>query len=133
MFRSILLTLAMTTATAAAAKDADEVQNTIAAQLAAFEAETLAEAFAIASPTIQQMFGTPEVFGRMVQRDYPMIYDPARVVYLERHDMGTAIYQEILFTDQSGVSHSFLYELILIDGAWRINGVYRHPSTGFEA
>ena len=133
MFRSMFLTLSVATATAVAAETNDTAQSTISAQLAAFGTDTLAEAFAIASPSIQQMFGTPEAFGQMVKRDYPMIYDPARVVYLDQHDTGAAIYQEMLFTDRDGVAHSFLYELILIDGTWRINGVYPHPTTGMDA
>lgn len=106
---------------------------TISAQLAALEQRSYAEAFRYVSPRIQQVFKTPTAFGNMVIRDYPMIHDPENVLYLETHDLGRSVYQEMVFVDGEGRSHSFLYEMVQVDGAWRINGVYPHPTTGLEA
>jgi hypothetical protein len=69
----------------------------------------------------------------MVFRDYPMIHDPENVLYLETHDLGRSVYQEMLFVDAAGRTHSFFYEMVKIDGGWRIDGVYPHPTTGLDA
>jgi hypothetical protein len=106
---------------------------TISAQLSAFEQRSYEEAFRYASPRIQRVFKSPEAFRDMVIRDYPMIHDPRNVVYLETHDLGRSVYQEMLFVDVDGRAHSFFYEMVKIDGGWRIDGVYPHPTTGLDA
>ena len=54
------------------------IEAVIADQIAAFRTNDLERAFSHASPMIQSKFRTPEIFGQMVSRGYPMIWRPQR-------------------------------------------------------
>lgn len=103
--------------------DGAAIRDRISAQFEAFEAGDLPAAFAIASPGIQALFGTPQGFGVMVQRGYPMVWRPAEVRYLGlRQDQGL-IWQRVMIRDQAGVLHLFDYQMVPSASGWRINGV----------
>ena len=72
---AIVLTLLLA-APAAQAQEAGAIPDVIGRQLEALEADDFARAFTFASPMIQGMFGTPENFGAMVKRGYPMVHRP---------------------------------------------------------
>ena len=59
------------------------IETTIRAQITAFQADDFERAFTYASPTIQQIFRAPDVFGRMVRQGYPMVYRPSEIAFLE--------------------------------------------------
>ena len=77
----------------------------------------------IASPTIQSKFGTPEGFRYMVETGYPMIWRPARYEMLALAETAAGPVQTVLFQDREGRLYEAAYEMQLIDGVWRINGV----------
>lgn len=106
-----------------------DVEEVIAAQVEAFEAGDLARAFSFASPMIQGMFGSPERFGQMVERGYPMVWRPAALAFSCQRDVAGAVIQSLEITDQAGGVHFLDYEMIRLDGAWRINGVYFRPPS----
>ena len=56
----------------------EDVQATISAQLEAFLKDDFETAFTFASPSIRSMFQTPQNFGLMVQRGYPMVWRPQK-------------------------------------------------------
>lgn len=93
----------------------------IDAQIEAFRANDLGTAFSFASPHIQRMFGTPERFGRMVKRSYPMVWRPAQVRYGQFRESGIQI---VYFTDDRGGVFEAHYDMIPTDDSWQINGVY---------
>ncbi|MFQ5564865.1 MAG: DUF4864 domain-containing protein [Paracoccaceae bacterium] len=108
---------------ARADEPADSIQAVIVAQLDALQANDLAGAFAHASPAIQSKFGTPEVFQSMVETGYPMIWRPARYQMLVLAETAAGPVQTVLFQDRQGRLFEAAYEMQLIDGVWRINGV----------
>ena len=115
--------LAQAQGTARAEEPADSIQAVIVSQLDAFQANDLTAAFAHASPTIQSKFGTPEVFGRAVETGYPVIWRPAHHEMLALIETATGRIQLVLFQDRKGRLFEAGYEMQLIDGVWRINGV----------
>ena len=126
MRRFVGLALAMFAALpiAWAEEPADTIQQVIVSQLAALQANDLTAAFAHASPTIQSKFGTADVFGRMVETGYPVIWRPASYEMLALVDTAAGPVQKVLMQDRAGRLYEVAYEMRLIDGIWRINGVY---------
>ena len=61
---------------------AQAVKNTVQAQLAAFAKDDADLAFSYAAPTIRAMFETPQNFMAMVQDAYPVVYRPAKLLFL---------------------------------------------------
>ena len=108
------------------------IQSAIERQIAAFLANDLEGAFAIASPSIQQIFKTPKIFGQMVQNGYPMVWRPARYEMLKLVETEAGLVQVVLFEDASGRLHEAGYLMQQVDGVWRINGVHvrRQPGVG---
>ncbi|NDW53288.1 DUF4864 domain-containing protein [Aliiroseovarius sp. PrR006] len=84
------------------------------------------KAFSYASPNIQSLFGTPGAFGIMVQ-------NPAELEYADQITNGSYTLQRLRIQDQSGEDHWFAYEMIVINGIWRANGVYRIEPIGLSA
>ncbi|MCY4151700.1 MAG: DUF4864 domain-containing protein [Aestuariivita sp.] len=118
----ILAVLIAVSATALTAKS-DAIQQLINRQIAAFKADDFPLAFSFASPVIQDRFGTPEQFGQMVRRGYPMVYRPSRVDFLDVIETPTRSIQRVMITDEAGVTFLLDYEMVQISGEWRINGV----------
>ena len=100
-----------------------EIEAVIGGQLEAFEAQDIDRAFSYASPTIKGMFGSPEVFGLMVRRGYPMVWMPGEVTYLELAEIGGALWQRIEIIDQAGQRHYLGYRMVPGESGWKIGGV----------
>ena len=100
-----------------------DIENVIDGQIQAFLADDVERAFGFASPTIQQMFRTPQNFGMMVQRDYPMVWRPEELRYLELREIAGALWQKVLIRDQKGGVHIMDYQMIPTENGWKINGV----------
>jgi len=80
-------------------------------------------AFSYASPTIQNVFRTPENFGAMVKQGYPMVWRPSDVRYLEARQIAGQLWQKILVEDTKGARFLLDYRMIQTDGTWRIDAV----------
>ncbi|SPF75190.1 hypothetical protein ALP8811_00175 [Aliiroseovarius pelagivivens] len=128
---SLLLAMALMLSPAYAQEQS--IEDVISSQIDAFGAQDADKAFSYASPTIQSLFGTPEAFGMMVQNGYPMVQNPAELEYVDQITNGSYTLQRLRIQDQSGQDHWFAYEMIVIDGDWRINGVYRIGPIGLSA
>lgn len=100
-----------------------EIEANISAQIQAFKADDFATAFTFASPNIQRLFGTPENFGVMVRRGYPMVWRPADVRFLELRQQGGAWWQKVMVVDGDGRVHILDYQMIRQGNGWKINGV----------
>jgi hypothetical protein len=103
------------------------IAKVIEGQFAAFAADDAGLAYSFASPMIRQMFVSPENFGRMVRGGYPMIWAAEEVQLRALRDEGGRRLQRVFVKDQAGAGHLFDYEMVMIDGAWRINGVFAVP------
>lgn len=101
---------------------ADPIEVIISKQIAAFRKDDAKTAFSFASPMIQQRFRTPEFFLEMVARGYPQVYRPKSYRFAERAETGNRILQKVIVVGPSGSEVTAIYELLQINGAWRING-----------
>ena len=128
----IALSLVCGLATSAAAQS-DEIETVISNQIEAFQADDFARAFTFASPTIQGLFRTPENFGMMVRNGYPMVHHPSDVRYLDLREVAGALWQRVQVTDAEGRTHLLDYQMIELDGQWRINAVQLLEQPGVSA
>ena len=110
-----------------------EIEGVIGNQLEAFKADDFAEAFEFASPSIRGIFGTPENFGRMVTRGYPMVWRPAEVSYLELRKENGSYWQKVRIVDSDGRVHILDYRMLDTETGWKINGVQLLESVGVSA
>lgn len=100
-----------------------EIEANISAQIQAFKADDFATAFTFASPSIQRLFQTPDNFGQMVRNGYPMVWRPADIRFLELREIAGALWQKVMITDANGRVHILDYQMIPLEGGWKINGV----------
>lgn len=100
-----------------------DISGVISSQLDAFQTGDLERAFSHASPMIKGMFGTPENFGKMVERGYPMVWRPADVLFGPLRSFGGTDVQIVFFTDLQGRVFEASYEMIETEDGWQINGV----------
>jgi hypothetical protein len=111
----------------------EPIRNTIQSQIDAFQADDFAKAFTFASPTIKQMFGTPENFGAMVKNGYPMVYRPAEVQMLDLRDVAGNLWQRVRITDQAGAGWFLDYMMVETAEGWQINAVQILPAPDVGA
>jgi len=104
------------------------IQGTIQSQIEAFQADDFARAFTFASPTIKQMFGTPENFGAMVRNGYPMVYRPAEVQMMDLREVAGSLWQRVRITDQAGAGWYLDYMMVETPDGWQINAVQILPA-----
>lgn len=111
----------------------DPIRDTIQSQIEAFQADDFARAFTFASPTIKQMFGTPENFGAMVKQGYPMVYRPADVQMMDLREVAGNLWQRVRITDQKGAGWFLDYMMVETAEGWQINAVQILPAPDVGA
>ncbi|MCK0149625.1 DUF4864 domain-containing protein [Marivita sp. S6314] len=99
------------------------IETTIQNQIDAFLKDDFETAFTFASPSIRNMFGSSDNFGRMVQQGYPMVWRPEDVVFGDLRAIAGGLYQMVIVKDADGALHYLDYRMQQIDGEWRIAGV----------
>lgn len=128
--RGAVLAVSMT---GAAWAQGAEIEGVISNQIEAFKADNFAQAFEFASPNIRGLFGTPENFGRMVTRGYPMVWRPAEVTYLELREENGTYSQKVQIVDAEGRIHVLDYRMLETEAGWKINGVQLLESADVSA
>lgn len=118
----LALILCLAPAASAENKYQEAIQTVIGQQLDAFRHDDGARAFALASPGIQAMFGTPEVFLRAVAEAYPQVYKPRSAQFLDLAYERGRLVQKVLLQGRDGKFVFALYDMVEIDGGWRVNG-----------
>lgn len=118
-----LSTAVFTAASRPAEAQENPIQSTIQNQITAFLADDFALAFTYASPTIKEVFGTADNFGRMVKEGYPMVYRPAEVEMLELREVAGNLWQRVRILDQAGRAHYLDYMMVETPDGWQINAV----------
>ena len=121
--RTLLFSLILIVTGMSARADEAAIQSVIQSQITAFKQDDFATAFTYASPTIRQLFGTPEQFGMMVRQGYPMVWRPGQVDFLPLKSEPNRTFQDVMITDQTGVVHVLRYTMIEGEISWKINGV----------
>ena len=100
---------------------AQAVKNTVQAQLAAFAKDDADLAFSFAAPSIRAIFETPQNFMAMVQHAYPVVYRPAKLLFLAAAGTSSAVVLPVKMWDQEGLSWMATYKLERqADGRWLI-------------
>lgn len=102
---------------------AAEIRDAIDRQFDAFRSDDLPRAFGYASPDIKRMFGSPENFGRMVRETYPMVWRPGGYAFARLDRAGDGYRQAVVITAADGATYVAEYDMIRVDGEWRIDGV----------
>lgn len=129
-----LLTIILLLATPAMAQQADrEHQETIFGQLKAFQVDDFDTAFEFASPHIQMIFRDAGNFEMMVKRGYPMVVAPADVRMLDERILGGMLWQKVQIRDRDGNFFVLDYQMINLNGVWRINAVQLIPTPDIGA
>jgi hypothetical protein len=105
------------------AGEKEDLRGTINSQFQAFLEGNVSRAFTYASPSIRSVFGTPENFGEMVQRDYPMVWRSAGVTFLEHKETPQGRTQDVQIIDTAGSLHYLRYFVIQTPSGWKISGV----------
>ncbi|MFN2646622.1 MAG: DUF4864 domain-containing protein [Burkholderiales bacterium] len=131
LMRALLLAMALAAGTAAAAEpavtaqDFAEIRVVINRQLDAFRRQDAKSAFSLASPAVQQAFGTPERFLDAVRTSYRPMVRPASVTFLEPVVFGADTVQPVRLIEQSGAVWLAYYAMQRQkDGSWRANGCH---------
>ncbi|MEO7885270.1 MAG: DUF4864 domain-containing protein [Polaromonas sp.] len=105
------------------AADEKNVGAVVQAQLDAFRKDDAVKAFSFAAPNVRQAVGTAKGFMTMVRRDYPVVYRPASVAFLNPEGKDGQAIQRVQMTDGNGVSWLAVYSLERQSNkAWRITG-----------
>lgn len=132
-----LLTLAVLAlplgAAAQDAQDQSAIEAVISDQLSDFNARDVPGAWEHASPMIQGMFGTPETFGSMVERGYPMVWDNSDARFLDLREEEGALHQRVLIDDAEGRPWVLDYQMLELPEGWRIDGVEVLPAPDLAA
>ncbi|MFQ3212099.1 DUF4864 domain-containing protein [Candidatus Njordibacter sp. Uisw_039] len=105
------------------ASEKEDVQATINGQFQAFLEDDMSRAFTYASPSIRSMFGSPQNFGEMVRRGYPMVWRPAGVTFLEHKETPQGRTQDVQIFDAAGTAHYLRYFVTQTPSGWKISGV----------
>lgn len=126
-FRASALAFALLAATlpAAALDEPDRlaVRSAIERQLEAFRRDDAAAAYDLASPSIQGMFPTKDIFLEMVRRGYPPVYRPRSFEFGPTRDDDGLFEQAVRIQDGDGVEWDAVYSMERQpDGTWRISG-----------
>lgn len=108
--------------------DRTSIRSIVEQQLQAFQRDDAAAAFAFASPGIQQQFGTPESFMKMVRIAYQAVYRPRSVVFEDLANVSGNPAQPVFLLDPKGIPAMAIYLMEKQpDSSWRINGCYLVP------
>ena len=105
------------------------IRDVIGGQLEAMNRGDGVAAFAFASPGIQAIFGDAQAFMRMVERGYPQIYRSRQHRFLQLDSTGGERIQRVLIESDAGTIIA-RYEMVEIDGIWRINGCTIEATAG---
>jgi hypothetical protein len=105
--------------------DLIEIRAVINRQLDAFKRDDASGAFALASPGVQQAFGTPQRFLEVVRMAYRAVYRPGRVSFLDPMLLSGDVVQQVQITDRAGGVWLAYYSMQRQDdGSWRTNGCH---------
>jgi hypothetical protein len=114
---------------AAQAPEEIAIRSVISRQLAAFNRDDTAAAFALASPGIQKHFGDAATFAGMVERSFPQIRRSRSHRFLKFEIVEDKVIQRVLIQSDAGTVIA-RYEMIGVDGTWRINGCAVEKADG---
>ena len=108
--------------------DKSEIRRIIETQLKALQKDNETEAFALASPKIQEQFGTPENFIKIVKDQYSAVYRPRAVMFRGFTTVNHFPAQILIIMDKEGNLTQVVYVMQhQRDRSWRIHGCFFVP------
>ena len=109
-----------------------DIISVIEGQNAAFRRDDAVAAFSFASPTIRAQFGDTGTFLAMVAALYRPVYRPRQLEFLDLKSVDGQWVQRVLVMGPQGEFVMTLYQMVRVDGRWRINGCFlvRPPGQG---
>ena len=131
----LLLALAVPAAAQeVSAADRSAIQGIIQSQVEAFRRDDGAAAFGLASPSIQRMFGSAEIFMDMVRQGYQPVYRPRAFDFREIVDLNGQPAQKVHVVGPDGRPVTAFYPMTrLPDGSWRIDGCFLQAPDEHQA
>lgn len=136
---ALLLAVALTWPAAAqdsAVSEADRaaIRDIIGRQVEAFRRDDGDAAFGFASPGIQRMFGSAEIFMDMVRQGYQPVYRPRVFDFREIVDLHGQPAQKVHVVGPDGRPVTAFYPMTrLPDGRWRIDGCFLQAPDEHQA
>jgi len=113
--------------------DAEAAGRIVMQQLDAFRRDDFDTAFGFASAEIHELFDRPR-FEAMVRTGYPEIArSVSAVIDGSEHGPGGRLYLLVRVRGANGQTVQAVYEMLLEDGQWRINGVVARPDATEKA
>ena len=119
-----LLALAGPATADVAEADRAAMQAIVSSQIAAFRSDDGIAAYDFASPSIQAIFPTIDMFMEMVRGGYLPVYRPQSFTFGPLMDTPRGPVQRVFITGPDGAAYvaEYLFEQ-QPDGSWKINGV----------
>jgi hypothetical protein len=115
-------------------RDRAQIRDIIGKQVEAFRTDDEAAAFGYASPDIQRMFGTPELFMDMVRQGYQPVYRPRVFDFREIVTLDGVPAQKVHVVGPDGRPVTAFYPMARMpDGSWRINGCFLQAPDEHQA
>jgi len=104
--------------------DRQAMQHIISDQIDAFRADDGAKAYGFASPTLQMIFPSSDIFMQMVRKAYQPVYRPQRFKFgSSGPDSAGRPAQHVLILGPDGKNYDALYSFERqADGTWKISG-----------
>ena len=116
------------------AADRQAIQSIIQSQVDAFRRDDGEAAFGYATPEIQRMFGTSEIFIDMVRQGYQPVYRPRVFDFAEIVTLDGQPTQKVRVIGPDGRPVNAFYPMRrLPDGTWRIDGCYLQAPENHQA
>jgi hypothetical protein len=139
-----LLLLALAVVPAAAQETAQDpalseadraaIRDVIGRQVEAFRRDDGDSAFGFASPNIQRMFGSSDIFMDMVRQGYQPVYRPRVFDFREIVDLHGQPAQKVHVVGPDGRPVTAFYPMTrLPDGSWRIDGCFLQAPDEHQA
>ena len=114
--------------------DRAAIRDVIEAQVEAFRRDDGAAAFGYASPSIQGMFGSSDIFMDMVRQGYQPVYRPRVFDFREIVELNGQPAQKVHVVGPDGRPVTAIYPMTqLPDGTWRVDGCYLQAPEEHQA
>ena len=130
----MILALALPAQAQVSASDQTAIRDVIEGQVDAFRRDDGDAAFGYASPSIQGMFGSSEIFMDMVRQGYRPVYRPRVFEFREIVILHWMVTQKVHVVGPDGRPVTAFYPMTQQpDGSWRIEGCYLQAPDEHQA
>jgi hypothetical protein len=114
--------------------DRAAIRDIIGRQVEAFRRDDGDTAFGLASPNIQHMFGSSDIFMDMVRQGYQPVYRPRAFDFAEIVELNGQPTQKVHVVGPDGRPVNAFYPMTrLPDGTWRIDGCFLQAPDEHQA